>query len=86
MPPSEYLAKNADLFKNDEALTSDHHTLVSVNVRTGNVRWTYTEPDYGAVQIEFAAAGGGAGVLNGGSQPGRYRFDAEVHPRLSAPN
>lgn len=75
------------LGENDEALTSDHRTLVSFNVRTGKVRWTYTAPDDGAVQIEFAAAGGGAVVvLSGGIQPGLYRFDAEGHPTLRAPN
>lgn len=65
------------LGENDEALTTDNRTLVSFNVVTGKIRWTFETAPGESVRLEFAAAGGGAVVsITGGREPGRYRFDA----------
>lgn len=69
------------LGEEDEALTTDHKTLVSFDVVTGQIRWTFAAPADGAIRLEYAAAGGGAVVLiAGGPQPGRYRFDRAGNP------
>jgi outer membrane protein assembly factor BamB len=74
------------LGENDEALTTDHNILVSFDILTGKIRWTFEAPPDGNIQLEFAAGGGGAVVrITGGSQPGRYRFDGVGNRTLVLP-